>query len=107
MLIFNVLLLQLREVQNGELAKIVASGDSQNAENLVFKVLEQRHMRERAEQEEQFARELEISRVELRATFDENRQAQREALIATQEEVLKLETFPSASQRNAALKPAF
>ena len=74
-------------MQNGQLAKIVASGDPQSAESLVFKVLEQRHMRERAEQEEQFAREMEIARVELRAAIDESRQAEREELIAAQEKV--------------------
>lgn len=74
-------------MQNGELAKQVANGDPKNAENLIFKVLEQRHMRERAEQEEQFAREVEIARTELRADVEENRQAEREELIAQQEKV--------------------
>lgn len=74
-------------MQDGELAKIVANGDPQNAENLVYKVLEQRHMRERAEQEEEFAQELEAARVELRASVDESRQAEREELVASQEKV--------------------
>ena len=77
----------MREVQNGELAKQVANGDPRNAENLIFKVLEQRHMRERAEQEEQFSREMDIARAELRADVEENRQAEREELIAQQEKV--------------------
>merc|ERR1712141_343141 len=42
-------------------------------------------MRERAEQEEQFAQEIEIARIELRAAIDENRQAEREELVANQE----------------------
>ena len=67
--------------------KIVGTGDPQNAENLVFKVLEQRHMRERAEQEEQFTREREVSRIELRAAINESRQAEREEFIANQEKV--------------------
>ena len=67
--------------------KIVGSSDSQNAENLVFKVLEQRHMRERAELEEQFAQEMEVARVEMRAAIDESRQAEREEQIAAQEKV--------------------
>ena len=77
----------MREAQNDELVKIVGSSDPQNAENLVYKVLEQRHMRERAEQEEQFAQEIEIARIELRAAIDENRQAEREELVANQEKV--------------------
>ena len=44
-------------------------------------------MRERAEQEEQFAREMEIARIELRAAMEENRQAEREELVAKQEKV--------------------
>ena len=67
--------------------KIVGSGDPQNAENLVYKVLEQRHMRERAEQEEQFAQEIEVARIELRAAINESRQAEREELVANQEKV--------------------
>ena len=44
-------------------------------------------MRERAEQEEQFAREVEIARAELRADVEETRQTEREELIAQQEKV--------------------
>ena len=44
-------------------------------------------MRERAEQEEQFTREREVSRIELRAAINEGRQAEREEFIANQEKV--------------------
>lgn len=61
--------------------------DSERAGNTIFQVLQQRHIQERVQREDQFNREIDAAKAEARARMAETRQAEREELIAEQEKV--------------------
>lgn len=60
---------------------------SEQAGNTIYQVLQQRHMRERVQLEEQFSREIAAAKAEARAQMAETRQAEREEMVADQEKV--------------------
>ena len=61
--------------------------DSEKAGNTIYQVLQQRHMRERVQLEEQCSREIAAAKADARAQMAESRQAEREEMVAEQEKV--------------------
>lgn len=61
--------------------------NSEEAGNTIYRVLQQRHMQERVQLEEQFNKEIAAAKAEARALMSESRQTEREELIAEQEKV--------------------
>ena len=69
------------------MAEKVASDSSENPENLVFAALQQRHMRERIEQEEIFKNEIAAARAKAKANVYATREAEKDELQAKQDKV--------------------
>lgn len=69
------------------MADTVQNLDSERAGNTIYQVLQQRHIQERVQLEEQFNREIDAAKAEARARMAETRQTEREELIADQEKV--------------------
>jgi len=82
--------LQVREAQKTALVDAVQNLDSERAGNTIYQVLQQRHIQERVQLEEQVNREIAAAKAEARAQMAETRQAEREELIAEQDKVRKL-----------------
>ena len=82
--------MQVREAQKTALVDVVQNLDSERAGNAIYQVLQQRHIQERVQLEEQFNREIAAAKAEARAQMAETRQAEREELIAEQDKVRKL-----------------
>lgn len=55
---------------------------------MIYTVLRQRHLKEAIHLEDQLARELEAARRRARAEIEENRQKEREKLLAAFEQVI-------------------
>ena len=83
-------MLQIRDAQKSALIDAVQNLDSERAGNAIYQVLQQRHIQERVQLEEQFNREIATAKAEARAQMAETRQAEREELIAEQGKVRKL-----------------
>ena len=60
---------------------------SEQAGNTIYRVLQQRHMQERVQMEDQFNNEIAAAKAEARALMSDTCQAEREELIARQEKV--------------------
>lgn len=73
--------------QKSALINVVQDLDSEQAGNTIYHVLQQRHMRERVQLEEQFNREIAAAKAEARAQMAEARQTEREEIVAEQEKV--------------------
>ena len=85
-----VCLFQAREAQKAALVEKVKTMESSDAGNTIYRVLQQRHMQEKVQQEEQFNRELATAKADARAQATEACQAEREELLAEQEKVEQL-----------------
>lgn len=75
----------------------VQSLDSEQAGNTIYQVLQQRHMHERVKLEEQFNREIDAAKAEARAQMAENRQLEREEVVAQQEKVRNMSCIDDLS----------
>ena len=89
--------MQVREAQKSALINAVQDLDSERAGNTIYQVLQQRHMRERVQLEEQFSREIAAAKAEARAQMAESRQAEREEIVAEQEKVRTATTILSTN----------
>lgn len=69
--------MQVREAQRTALVDAVQNLDSERAGNAIYQVLQQRHIQERVQLEEQFNREIAAAKAEARAQMAETRQAER------------------------------
>ena len=61
--------------------------DGQKAENLIYTVLRQRHLKEAIHLEDQLAREMAAAKRRARAEVENSRQKEREALMQAFEQV--------------------
>lgn len=66
---------------------IFQNKDKDKAENMIYTVLRQRHLKEAIHLEDQLARELEAARRRARTEIEESRQKEREKLLAAFEQV--------------------
>lgn len=78
-----------KDVENDALKKNVKNKDKKKAENMIYTVLRQRHLKEAIHLEDQLARELEAARRRARAEIEENRQKEREKLLAAFEQEMR------------------
>lgn len=78
-----------RNVENSTLVESVKNKNSEEAENMIYSVLRQRHLKEAIHLEDQLARELEAMRKKACIDIDENRQKQRDALLGTFEQEMR------------------
>ena len=61
--------------------------DGEKAENLIYTVLRQRHLKEAIHLEDQLAREMAAARRRAKAEVEQNRQKEREMLLSAFEQV--------------------
>ena len=72
---------QLREAQHDALGQKMKEMDGgEKAEKTINQVIQQRHMKERVELEDQYRREMEAARAEARAQAEELRELERQEL---------------------------
>ena len=64
--------------------------ESERAENTIFHVLQQHHIQQKIQLEEQFRSEIKASRDEERALIGEQRQQEKDQLVAAHERVSKI-----------------
>ena len=96
--------MQVREAQKTALVDAVQNLDSERAGNTIYQVLQQRHIQERVQLEEQFNREISAAKAEARAQMAETRQTEREELIAEQDKVWKLEDWENSKSDKSLLE---
>ncbi|XP_062603182.1 uncharacterized protein LOC134264959 [Saccostrea cucullata] len=78
-----------KNVENSALKNNVKNKDKDKAENMIYTVLRQRHLKEAIHLEDQLARELEAARRRARAEIEESRQKERERLLAAFEQEMR------------------
>lgn len=64
--------------------------ESERAENTIFHVLQQHHIQQKIQLEEQFRSEIKASQDEERALISEQRQQEKDQLVAAHERVSKI-----------------
>lgn len=64
--------------------------ESEKAENTIFHVLQQHHIQQKIQLEEQFRSEIKASQDEARAKIAEQRQQEKDQLIAAHEKVRRI-----------------
>ncbi|KAH3750553.1 hypothetical protein DPMN_185080 [Dreissena polymorpha] len=80
-----------RQVEDAELKKNVKNIDGDKAENLIYTVLRQRHLKEAIHLEDQLAREMAAAKRRARAEVEQSRQKEREVLMqAFEQEMMDL-----------------
>ena len=89
MFILNYTYPQVRDAQKSALIDAVQNMDGEQAGNAIYQVLQQRHMQERVQLEEQFTREIAAAKAEARARTAEGRLVEREEIVAQQDKVSK------------------
>ncbi|XP_013391352.1 uncharacterized protein LOC106159584 [Lingula anatina] len=95
---------QAKGVENTTLKESVKDKDGQQAENMVYTVLRQRHMKEGIHLEDQLEKERAAMLAQARAQMEEQRQGEREKLMAAFEQELMDLIANSASLKNGELQ---
>lgn len=78
---------QIAEARKKVLTEKVNGMDSERAENTIFHVLQQHHIQQKIQLEEQFRSEIKAAQDEERAKIGEERQQEKDELTASHEKV--------------------
>lgn len=77
----------MAETRKQVLAEKVSGMESERAENTIFHVLQQHHIQQKIQLEEQFRSEIKASQDKERAMISEQRQQEKDELVAAHEKV--------------------